>query len=72
MKDMKPNLLKGPHYLVSRDPKGEWRWTYFGRVGKVVAVSGEGYASKLEARDRVRRAQEELQMRISILMPDAE
>jgi hypothetical protein len=69
---MKHNLLKGPHYLVSRDPKGEWRWTYFGRAGRVLAVSGEGYASKREARDEARRAQAELRMQISILMPDAD
>jgi uncharacterized protein YegP (UPF0339 family) len=72
MKDMKPNLLKGPHYLVSRDLKGEWRWTYFGRVGEVLAVSGESYASKWEARDGARSAQAELQTQISILIPDAD
>lgn len=39
------------HYVVVyKDKAGEWRWRLKARNGKIVADSGEGYASKRNAR----------------------
>ncbi len=69
---VKPEDLKGPCYLVHKDPQGGWRWTYFGRSGEVLAVSGESYASKWDARDGAGRAQEGELAQVSVVVPDAD
>jgi uncharacterized protein YegP (UPF0339 family) len=42
-----------PHFEVYEDRAGEWRWRFVAANGRIVADSGEGYASKSGARDAV-------------------
>ncbi|MFB6271145.1 MAG: YegP family protein [Halobacterium sp.] len=40
-----------PHFEVYEDAAGEWRWRFVAANGRIVADSGEGYASKSGVRD---------------------
>lgn len=39
-----------PHFEVFRDSRGDWRWRLVAGNGRVIADSGEGYASKFNAK----------------------
>lgn len=41
-----PKPVVGPRFEVYKDAKSEWRWRLVARNGRIVADSGEGYASK--------------------------
>ena len=34
------------YYLVSRDSRSEWRWSFVAKNGRIIAVSSEGYKNK--------------------------
>lgn len=38
-----------PHFDIFQDKRGEWRWRLRARNGRIIADSGEGYASKRNA-----------------------
>ncbi|WP_440989242.1 YegP family protein [Haloarchaeobius baliensis] len=46
------------HFEVFRDKAGEYRWRLVADNGRILADSGEGYASKHGARDAAARVQQ--------------
>lgn len=46
------------HFEVFRDKAGEYRWRLVASNGRILADSGEGYASKHGARDAAERVQQ--------------
>ena len=42
-------MNRGPVYRVYQDAAGEWRWRLVAANNRIVADSGEGYASKANA-----------------------
>ncbi|WP_435346801.1 YegP family protein [Haloarchaeobius sp. HRN-SO-5] len=45
------------HFEVFEDAAGQYRWRLVASNGRIIADSGEGYASKYGARDAARRVQ---------------
>jgi uncharacterized protein YegP (UPF0339 family) len=45
-------------FTVYQDRAGEWRWQLKARNGKIIADSGEGYASEYNAVRAARRCKE--------------
>lgn len=39
-----------PSYLMYRDNKQQWRWTYEASNGRTIAVSSESYHNKADCR----------------------
>ena len=37
-------------FILFRDQAGQWRWRFLAPNNQIVAVSGEGYVNKLDAR----------------------
>lgn len=37
---------KYPCYIMEEDNKGEWRWVFYAKNGKAIAVSSEGYKAR--------------------------
>jgi len=42
-------------FIVSKDRKGEFRWTLYASNGRKIAVSGEGYKRRSHANKMIRR-----------------
>lgn len=42
-----------PCYLMYRDNREEWRWTYYAVNGEVIGVSSEGYVREEDCRRSV-------------------
>ena len=40
------NSKSYPCYLMYRDSRQEWRWTYYASNAKAIAVSSEGYINR--------------------------
>jgi uncharacterized protein YegP (UPF0339 family) len=45
--------MKTKGFLIFQDRRLQWRWTLIARNGRIVADSGEGYASKAHAKRAV-------------------
>jgi len=46
-----------PTFRVFEDAAGEWRWRFVAGNGEIIADSGEGYASRRNAREAAERVQ---------------
>lgn len=59
VRNLAPNAdrLQGPHFEVYEDRAGEYRWRLVAGNGRIIADSGEGYASKSGADKAIDRLQ---------------